>query len=233
MRPLALAAAGVALIVVDFRTESFDLLPDPLGWALVAVAASWLALPAVMRLAAVTGLLSLADFGLPYHYVRVNELTGKSVTGPTRAKPAATRLDYLPLRGGQFVLLTAAVICTGATLWMLLGRLRRRADYENDPAAATRLRWGQWLVAGAWVGPYLVTIAMAAVRGDGYDAVWNNGLEYLGLAGLAAGLYVVGVLAGSIRASWAQGAGSWDPSPWDEARLRAPERRRNRRSTST
>lgn len=233
MRPLALAAAGVALIVVDFRTEAFDLLPDPLGWALVAVAASWLALPAVMRLAAVTGLLSLADFALPYHYVRVNELTGKSVTGPTRAKPAAVRLDYLPLQGGQFLLLTGAVLGTGATLWMLLGRLRRRADYEDDPTAVTRLRRAQWLVAGAWVGPYLVTIAMAAVRGEDYDAVWNHGFEYLGLAGLAAGLYVVGVLAGSIRASWAQRAGSWDLSPWDELRLRAPVRRRNRRSTST
>jgi hypothetical protein len=233
MRPLALAAAGVALVVLDFRTEALDLLPDPLGWVLIAVAAFWLGQPAVMRLATVTGLLSLADFALPYHYVRINPLSGEPMTGPSRGNPAAVRLAYLPLEGGQLVLLTAAVVGTGATLWMLLGRLRRRADYEEDGAAVTRLRWAQWLVAGAWVAPYLVTVGMAAARGDHYDAVWNHGFEYLGLAGLGAGVYVVGLLASSTRASWAQRPGSWYPSPWDELRLRAPERRRNRRSTST
>ena len=233
MRPLALAAAGVLLVVLDFRTEALDLLPDPLGWVLIAVAASWLGLRAVMRLAAVTGLLSLADLVLPYHYVRINPMTGRPMTGPTRGDPVSVRLDYLPLDGWQLALLAAAVVGTGATLWMLLGRLRRRADYEDDAAAVTRLRWAQWLVAGAWVGPYLATVALAVGRGDRYDPVWNHGFEYLGLAGLATGVYVIGVLAGSTRAAWAQRPGSWYPSPWDELRLRAAERGRNRRSTST
>jgi len=39
VRPLALVAGGIALVVLDFRTESLDLLPDPVGWALIAVAA--------------------------------------------------------------------------------------------------------------------------------------------------------------------------------------------------
>ena len=231
MRPLALAAVGITLVVLDFRTEAFDLLPDPLGWALVAVAASWLALPAVLRLAAVTGLFSLADMALPYHYVRIDPGTGEPVTGASPGTVVSVRLDYLPLRGGQLILLTGAVIGTGVTLWMLLGRLRRRADYEEDGAAVTRLRWAQWLVVGAWAMPYLVTIGMAAVRGDDYDAVWNHGFEYLGLVDLAVGAYVVGVLAASIRASWAQRP-SWYPSPWDEARLRAAMRRGNRGTTS-
>jgi hypothetical protein len=234
MRPLAVAAAGVGLVVLDFRTEALDLLPDPAGWALIAVAASWLALPAVARLAAATGLLSLADLALPYHYVPINPMTGRPVTGPARGNPVSVRLDFLPLAGGQLALLTAAVVGTGVTLWVLLGRLRRRADYEEDEAAVTRLRRTQVLVVGAWVVPYLVTVALAVGRGDRYDPVWNHGLEYLGLAGLGAGVYVIGVLAGSTRASWAQRPGSWYPSPWDEMRLRASERqRRNRRSTST
>jgi hypothetical protein len=233
MRPLALAAGGVALVVLDFRTEALDLLPDPLGWALVAVAASWLGATAVMRLAAVTGLLSLADAALPFRYVQINPMTGEPVTGPARGKPVSVQLDYLPLAGTRLTLLAAAVVGAGATLWMLLGRLRRRANYVEDDRAVTRLRWAQWAVAGAWVGPYLVTVALAATRDGRYDPVWNHGYEYLGLAGLGAGAYVIAVLAGSTRASWAQRPDSWYPSPWDELRLRAPERRRNRRSTST
>ncbi|HKE73232.1 MAG TPA: hypothetical protein VKB57_06435 [Acidimicrobiales bacterium] len=233
MRPLAVAAGGVVLVALDFRTEALDLLPDPLGWALIALAASWLALPAVTRLAAVTGLLSLADVALPYHYVRIDPLTGERLAGPARGNPVSVRLDYLPLEGTQLALLAAAVVGTGATLWMLLGRLRRRADYEEDEHAVSRLRRAQWAVAGAWVAPYLVTLALAAARDGRYDPVWNHGYEYLGLLGLGTGTYVVAVLAGSIRASWAQRPGSWYPSPWDELRLRAAARRMSRRSTST
>lgn len=233
MRPLALAAAGVVLVVVDFRTEALDLLPDPLGWALVAVAASWLALPAATRLAAVTALLSLADLTLPYHYVRINPLSGEPVSGPSQGHAVSLRLDYLPLTGGRLALLAAAVVGGGATLWTLLGRLRRRAHYEDDGAAVARLRRAQLLAVGAWVGPYLATVAVAAARGQGYDAVWNHGLEYLGLVGLAAGGYVVVVLAGATRASWAQRPGSWYPSPWDQMRLRAIERRGDQRPTNS
>jgi hypothetical protein len=37
MRPLSLTAGGLGLVILDFRTESLDLLPDPVGWVLVSV----------------------------------------------------------------------------------------------------------------------------------------------------------------------------------------------------
>lgn len=43
-RPLPLIAGGLALVLVDFRAESLDLLPDPVGWLLVAVGAMTLEL---------------------------------------------------------------------------------------------------------------------------------------------------------------------------------------------
>ncbi|HXH80258.1 hypothetical protein [Nocardioides sp.] len=38
LRPLATAAFGLVVVLVDFRIESFDLIPDPLGWAIAAQA---------------------------------------------------------------------------------------------------------------------------------------------------------------------------------------------------
>lgn len=226
MRPLALAAAGVALIALDFRAESLDLLADPVGWALVAVAASRLALPLACRLAWLTAVLSLADVALPFRYVRINAITGRPMTGPAAGRPVSLRLEFPPVAGWRLAALTASVAAGGAALWVLLGRLGRRADYDHDERATTRLRLARGGVLGAWVGPYLATVAVAAARHHGsYDAVWNHGLEYLGLVGLAAAGYVVFVLAGSAGASWAQRAGPWFPSPWDEMRLRRAARR--------
>jgi hypothetical protein len=232
MRPLALLAGGFALVILDFRTEAFDLLPDPFGWILVALGASWLALPVGVRLAAITAALSLADLALPYHYVRIDGRTGEAIPGPVRGSTVSLRLDYLRVTGWQLAGLTASVVAAGVTLWVVLERLGRRAAYEEDDAAVRRLRWARWLAIGGWVVPYLATVAVAVGRGGRYDPVWNDGLEYLGLVGLAVGLYVVVVLATSARASWAQRPDSWYPSPWDERRLRG-ERRRNGRSTST
>lgn len=39
MRPLATLAWGLLLVVLDFRVQGVDLLPDPIGWGLGAVAA--------------------------------------------------------------------------------------------------------------------------------------------------------------------------------------------------
>jgi hypothetical protein len=219
MRPLVVGSAGVALVALDFRTESLDLLADPVGWGLVGVAAGWLALPLAARLAWVTAVLSLADVALPYRYVRIDPFTGEPMRAPPVGRPVSLRLDFFPVSGWRLAWLAASVAAGGATLSVLLGRLARRAAYEEDGRSVTRLRAARWCVLAGWVVPYLVTVAVAVARQDGrYDAVWNHGLEYLGLVGLAAAVYVVVVLAGSARASWAQRE-AWLPSPWDQIRL--------------
>jgi hypothetical protein len=226
MRPLVVGSAGVALVALDFRTESLDLLADPVGWGLVGVAAGWLALPLAARLAWATALLSLADAALPYHYVRVDPFTGEAVVGPAPGRPVSIRLDFFLISGWRLAALAASVVTGGATLWVLLGRLARRAAYEEDDRGARRLRLARWAVIACWIVPYLVTVAIAVLRDDGrYDPVWNHGLEYLGLAGLAAAIYVAVVLAGSAGASWAQREGFWVPSPWDQLRLNRVARR--------
>jgi len=39
MRPLTFVAVGLAVVAVDIRTERLDLLPDALGWGLIALGA--------------------------------------------------------------------------------------------------------------------------------------------------------------------------------------------------
>lgn len=43
VHPLALLAAGQVLVILDFRVNGFDLVPDPLGWAMGVAAMSSLA----------------------------------------------------------------------------------------------------------------------------------------------------------------------------------------------
>ena len=85
MRPLSLITGGLALVVLDFRTESLDLLPDPVGWVLVAVGSRGLSLVSVSWLAGITATLSVSDAALPYRYVGIDPLTGDRVAPNERA----------------------------------------------------------------------------------------------------------------------------------------------------
>jgi hypothetical protein len=221
VRPLALLAGGIALVVLDFRTESLDLLPDPLGWALIAVAAGWLGLTAARRLAWVTAALSLSDLALPSHYVRIDPLTGERLgDSPADGRAASVRLEFLPVTAWRLAGMTAAVVLTGVTLWMILSPLARRARYEADPRSALRLRIAAGVVVAGWVVPWLATVAAAVVHDRGvYDPVWDDGLNYLGLVGLVAAGYAVWAVMRARDTSWAQRERGWVPSPWDVLRL--------------
>ena len=222
MRPLSMMAGGLALVALDFRTESLDLLPDPLGWALVAVGSWQLALVGTSWLAGLSAALSVADAALPYRYVRIDPITGEHVAPSLRPNAdLPLHLEFDPVSGWRLAALTLAMTAAGVTVWSLLRGLERRATAHAEHDAATRLRVGRWLVVVAWVVPYLVGVSRAVLVDSGrFDAIWNRNAEYVALVGLVALAYLIILLAGNAGAAWVLPDRSWAPSPWDELRLR-------------
>jgi hypothetical protein len=227
MRPLSLITGGLALVALDFRTESLDLLPDPVGWVLVAAGSWGLSLASVSWLAGITAALTVSDAALPYRYVRVDPLAGDRVALSERANvDLSLHLEFDPVSGWRLAAMTLAMSTAGVTLWSLLRGLERRAHAHAQSGTAGCLRVGRWLVAVVWVLPYLVAVGRAVVVDSGrFDPIWNGSAEYVALAGVAVIAYVVVVLARDSGAAWAQPEGPWYPSPWDELRLRRPARR--------
>ncbi|HET6954728.1 MAG TPA: hypothetical protein VFI47_30480 [Acidimicrobiales bacterium] len=222
MRPLSIIAGGLALAVADFRTESLDLLPDPVGWGLVAVGCWRLSLTAAPWLALLTAGLSLSDAALPYRYARLDPLTGDEI-GPAE-RPGAdvpVQLRFDAVSGWRLAAMTLATVAAATTLWCLLRELEHRARAQGEIHAGDRVRAGRWLVIGAWALPLLVAGAWAVAADSGrLDPVWNGSAEYLALAGVAAFTYVLVVLVRHAGAAWAVPERPWWPSPWDEIRLR-------------
>src|SRR5215471_874958 len=189
-RPLTLVAIGIAVVVLDFRTEAVDYVADPVGWALIAVGAGWLGLTLARNLAWVTAVLSLSDLYLPYRYVHPDAKTGNLVSTSRNASDA--QLVYESVHGWQLAGMAAAMALAAVTLWMILGPLARRAAEAGEEAAARRLRLAAAALVLLWAVPFLVTVAAAVVHSGGmYDAVWNDGENYLGLVGILAAGYAV------------------------------------------
>jgi hypothetical protein len=228
MRPLSLTAGGLGLVILDFRTESLDLLPDPVGWVLVSVGCWRLSLVSASWLAGLTAALSVPDAALPYRYVRIYPLTGDRVPPGERADAdLPLHLEFDALSGWRLAATTLGMSAAGVTLWLLLRGLERRAQTKGESGAAGRLRVGRWLVAAVWVLLYLVAVTRAVLVDSGrFDPVWNGNAEYVALAGAAVLAYVVVVLARDSGASWVQPEGLWYPSPWDQLRLRRAAPRR-------
>ena len=228
MRPLSIISVGLALVILDFRTESLDLLPDPVGWVLVAVGSWRLALVTTSWLAGLTAALSLAEAALPHRYVRVDPITGLRVASSERPNAdLPLHLVFDPVSGWRLAALTVAMAAAAVTLWSLLLGLERRARARAQTDTAGRLRIGRWLVAVGWFLPYMVAVTRAVVADSGrFDPIWNGSAEYVALAGVAAFAYVIVLLARNTNVAWAQPGRPWSPSPWDQMRLqrRSPQR---------
>jgi hypothetical protein len=223
MRPLLVIAGGLAIVVVDFRTELVDWLADPVGWIAVAYAARRLALDRVAMVALVPAILSLSDVRLPYHRVRIDPVTGEVVApanGARRGYPE--RLVFDSVSGWRLAAMALAMAAAGVTVWLLLDALAGRARATRDEGAAGRLRLLQWLVPAAWVVPYLVGV-VAAVAGEGgsFDPIWNGRPAMAAtLVGLAAVAGLIVVLVRESGERWAvPPAMARRPSPWLSRRL--------------
>jgi len=214
VRPLAVVAVGLVLVAVDFRTRSLDLLPDPLGWLLVALGAWRLALVKPAAAAGIAAIASLSDLLLPYRWIYVHPDTGGTVSrsvGEELDYPQAQRWDVISDgRAGTMVL---AVLAGGLSLWWLLGDLGRRASEAGGVEAARRLRTLRLILPVVWVAPFVVAVAVAVADSEPFDPVWNGGAEYVALAGLISLLAVAGVLALARDSAWALPPAPAQPAP--------------------
>jgi hypothetical protein len=223
MRPLLVIAGGLAIVVVDFRTELIDWLADPVGWIAVAYGARRLSLTVAAAAALVAATLSLSDVRLSYHRVRIDPVTGAVVDpaiGAQRKYPE--HLVFDPVSGWRLAAMALAMVAAGVTVWLLLGPLARRAGRDGDRGAAGQLRVLQWLVPVAWAVPYLVGVAAAVVGNGGeFDPIWNGrpalAVTLIGLG--AIGWLIVVLLLGAGERWAVSPALAGRPSPWLDRRL--------------
>ena len=205
MRPLTFVAVGLALIAIDIRTEHLDLLPDAIGWGLVAFGAWRCALTVPAIAAAATALLTLPEVSLPYHFMMIDPRTGETVTarpGVDLAYPE--QLVFDDLTGWRLAVLAAAVVAGGITLWLLLGALATRAAAWERVGTARQLRWLRWLTLAVWTGGLLVVVVVSASSGEAsFDPVWNGSLELLAMAGIVVIAAVIAVLLRETNRAWA------------------------------
>jgi hypothetical protein len=220
VRPLALTAVGVSLVVLDFRTDAPDLLPDIAGWALIALASWRLGLTAAARLAAIAGAASLAEAWLPFRYDQVDPVTGERLRDRGGAELAyPEQLFYDDVSGWHLAAMAIAAVLAGVALWTLLAGLARLAGAGGRGDAARKLLVVAWLVIAVWTAPFLGAVAHAVVNRSGaFDPVWNDGLAYIWLAGLGLFVYLVVLLLRESGQLWALPVGSIQVSPWEARR---------------
>jgi hypothetical protein len=217
VRPLSIIVLGLGLIVADFRTEALDFVPDPVGWALVALGAWRLSLGVPAVLAAAAGVASFADAWLPFRYVKIDPVTGEPVPEIVAHAAYPVRLEYEDASGWRLVGLTLVVVLGVSALWLLLTQFADLARATGRDQPARQLSWLRWLLVASWAGPYLGAVVHAVVYESGeFDPVWNNvWLTYSWLAAVAVLVLVAYVLMQERDRLWALPASTLRISPWD------------------
>jgi hypothetical protein len=221
IRPLSLIAVGVAIVALDFRVVAVDVLPDVVGWLLVAAGAWRLAVRAPFVLALLAALASGPDVVSPHHYDALDPLTGQVVASPPPGTSYPERLAFDRLHDLRLVLVLVAMAAGGAALWAILGVLRQRAGAKGDTTTAPRLAVLRWSVPLLWVAPYVGVAAVQGLGDDGFDPVWNGAYEALALVGLAAVAGLVWVFLTSSNRSWAA-VDDGRTNPWAEMIVQGP-----------
>ncbi|MGB0101586.1 MAG: hypothetical protein WBP61_15010 [Nocardioides sp.] len=124
LRPLATVATGLILVVLDFRVQGVDLIPDPVGWVMAALAltalrtihrgfsvagvAAWLAvLPSVPEWFGAESAPIAASTALAMLVTQFATCTAVMAVSPPRAA-SASAVRWLTLGLGCALLLTAA-----------------------------------------------------------------------------------------------------------------------------
>ena len=202
MRPLHAAAAGLVLLVVDFRTTSLDLLPDVVGWGLLGWAVlqllgtRWLPLPLA------GAACSLATLLLPYHHIQIDPFTGRRVVvGPGSDLGYAELLEYDRLGGARLAMAAASTALAAVVLVLLVRVVATRAAARHAAPASQWLRVGAAATVALWAVPRLV--GMAASVGDGYDPTWDDGAGRVALVGIVTAVGFAVVLFREGREPWA------------------------------
>lgn len=201
-RPLSLIAAGVVLVALDFRVVAVDVLPDVVGWSLVAFGAWRLHAvgPAVLCLLAAAA--SAADVLAPFHYNSLDPITGEIVTGDTTGLQYDQRLVFDRLSGIRLGLVLLAMVAGGAAITWLLRSLGARAIARGDDVPGRRLQTLGWLVVLLWVLPFVVVATYQAIADGGLDPVWSGGLEMVALTAVTIAGGLTWVLAVNSNKEW-------------------------------
>lgn len=190
-RPLSLVAAGILLVAVDFRIVHIDLLPDVVGWGLVAAAAVIWGQRTPALLAGAAALASLPDLALTYHYDDIDPVSGRVVENAAPGTAYDQRLAFDAITDVRGVLAVLALAAGGGALYLLVVMLERRAELVDDQDAASQLWLARVLLAAAWILPYVGVMSFQWLSGKGLDPVWNDDLELVALVGLAVALTLV------------------------------------------
>jgi hypothetical protein len=208
-------AFGLVLVAVDFRIVAVDVLPDVVGWLLVAAGAWKLSLRVPFGLAVVATLASAADVVTPHHYEVLDPLTGEVLPSAPPGLGYPERLIFDRLHDVRLVLAIVAMAAGGAALWAILGVLRDRAALKGDETSGTRLTVLRWGIPLLWTAPYVVVAVVQGMGDEGFDPVWNGGYEALALVGLAAVAGLAWVFTISSNRAWAA-VGDGLTNPWAE-----------------
>lgn len=224
--PLTFLSSGVVLVALDFRTDLPDLLPDPVGWALIAVGAWALALRPAALLAVIAALLSLSDAALPYRYVSIDPVTGEVVNDTVgEAYDLPVQQRWPDVSDERALAIGAAVAVGGLALWLVVRELADQSARAGNGSVARRLRVFALAVPLVWAAPTLALVGVGVGGDDGYDPVWDGNLEYAGLIGM---LVLVGLAVSFVLDRDEPWARSPDARPTPAAGA-GPQRRADRR----
>ncbi len=218
---MTLIAVGVALVGFDLRVVGLDVLPDVVGWPLVAAGAWLLGLRMPAVFAGVAALASAPDLVAPHHQEALDPLTGAVVANPAPGTDYDEILVFDRLADVRLVLAVVAMAAGGWAVWALVRVLRDRARSSGDDESARSLAVLSWLVPLVWVAPYLVIAIVQGFGDDGFDPVWNGGYEAPAIAGLVVVAGLVWLFASTSNRRWAA-TSDGQGAPWAELMTRGP-----------
>jgi hypothetical protein len=219
IRPLTFAAVGIVMVAFDLRLTAGDLLPDVVGWALVALAAHRLGMRWASWLGVAAAVASLAELHLSYELEAYDLVSGRVIPNPDANTAYDERLVFLPLEGLRLVLVVGAVALGGAALTLMLRELRGRAVTTTDRRSTQTLLILSWAVPLGWIVPY-VAIAIGSVIDHGsFDPIWNDSWEMAALLALVVAVATALFFATTSNRRWSA-SGDEIGSPWAELMLR-------------
>jgi len=215
MRPLSWIAPGLLLVAIDMRIVAFDVLPDPLGWALIVTGAWQIARPATVAAIGLAGVASFTDLLLPYRWAYVDPETGRIVDELTAIRNGDPKLlTFDRLSGLRLTSMLLAYALAALASWMLLRDLTARARAAGRTSAARQLGLLRGLVPGLWAAPYVLGAFATLVSGGSFDPVWNHELEYVALLGLIPVTWFAVLVALERDHAWAVPSESARPPRW-------------------
>lgn len=130
------------IVLVDFRTEALDFVPDPIGWLLVGAGAASSSLPLCAWLARAAAVLSVSEAWLSFRTVIVDPATN-ATTDRCPVDVCSERVEYDdPIWNGpaEYV----ALIGWASMTWLLVELwLRRDTAWAIPDQTVMPSPWGQ------------------------------------------------------------------------------------------